>query len=137
MLPPLLNPVPSRPDPSRPVTRERESDCARPENGELSLGELERIGFTRFGQLGGKWIAKLSRFAPVAQWEWDAICKTDGNSWAYALKVLENIRAESDKPQAPSAGKSPPRKMSRKDEEIANAFAAADAYNERIRNGGE
>ncbi|NIU03745.1 MAG: hypothetical protein GWN29_04810 [Gammaproteobacteria bacterium] len=73
----------------------------------LGLGELEREGFERFGQLSGGVVAKLRRFAPVARWEWDAVLATEGRSWTYVARVLQGLRKESSRDAPPRAAPKP------------------------------
>lgn len=101
------------PDPTRPHIREREREPQSTVVHRISttehmiLADLQAEGFTRFGSLGGRYVARMARLCPVARWEWDAVLATDGESWPYAAKVLEGIRQESAKPQPPPTSVGP------------------------------
>jgi len=109
------HPLPPIPSHRSTTERERDSTVTQSEcvTGPLSAADLEKEGFRRFGSLGGINIVRARELAPVARWEWDAALKTEGKSWAYALKVLRSMREEQANPKPRAASPSAPRRPRR------------------------
>lgn len=60
----------------------------------LKLNEVEKLCFSRTGQLGGVDQTIIGALMPIYREELDAALRTPGNSWKYIAKVIRSIRTE-------------------------------------------
>lgn len=77
------------------------------DEGRLTMPQAEALGFEKLGSIGGGARARLTRFFPIAVWEWRDIAKSDAFSWGYAEKMLAGFRRELSAPREPSPGGRP------------------------------
>jgi len=87
-----------------PATDLGESDLSR----QLTSAELQQIG-AKYGQLGGVAQVAILRLLPIYRHEIDAALATPGRSWKYAATVIEGVRDEMAKGQAPAGSPNPTR----------------------------
>lgn len=73
----------------------------------FNMCDVEKIGFSRWGQLGGSAQAEISRLCPIYGHEIKSALSTEGDSWKYAAKVIRSYRKamarDAEPPGSPDA----------------------------------
>jgi hypothetical protein len=101
--------------------------------GELRAHEVEQIGFSQNGVMGGSAQVAMRKLMPIHRDELEVALKAGGSSWAYTAKVLISMRAEAAKPASLAIRDGPSRHLTKQDQAIANNLAAVEQFNAQRR----
>jgi hypothetical protein len=82
---------------NRDKTTERDPARLARDGDPLEFYDVERIGFKKYGALGGIAAASMRRLGQIYPWELRDAMATEGNSWRYAARVIESAREETAK----------------------------------------
>lgn len=96
----ISNPVPTRPDPSRP--EDLSLDEGSSDLIETTLA-AEGAGFNKYGTLLGAGLQAIRNLLPIYRAEILDAMKTNGRSWVYAARVIESARTEKARGKGPKA----------------------------------